>query len=58
MEKKTQKNKKKLLEIYKDGNFIYAKSCKNITPREYMAVIGLCQTLIETTKQGKRKCLH
>ena len=56
--KKKSKKRKPLMRIYKEGNFVYAEYDLKITPKEHLAVLGLLQTVIETTKQGTGKWLH
>ena len=48
--KKNDENKKILMYVYKQGDFVYAEYSVKTTSREHLAVIGLLQTIIEQTK--------
>lgn len=57
MAKKNEK--KKLLEIYRDGNFIYVSARKNISKTEWHQIIGVYSCLIEQLKMKEnKKCLN
>lgn len=57
MAKKNEK--KKLLEIYRDGNFIYVSARKNISKTEWHQIIGAYSCLIEQLKMKEnKKCLN
>lgn len=48
--KKNDENKKILMYVYKQGDFVYAEYSVKTTSREHLAVLGLLQTIIEQTK--------
>ena len=48
--KKNDENKKILMYVYKQGDFLYAEFSVKTTSREHLAVLGLLQTIIEQTK--------
>ena len=59
IKKQVKKNdRKKLLEVYREGDFVYVSTCAKITKEEYIVVIGACQTFIDITKRGNRQCLN
>ena len=47
---KHDENKKILMYVYKQGDFVYAEYSVKTTSREHLAVLGLLQTIIEQTK--------
>ena len=47
--KKNDENKKILMYVYKQGDFLYAEFSVKTTSREHLAVLGLLQTMIEQT---------
>ena len=52
-------SKKKLLEIYRKGNFIYAEGKTKLTKKDWHQIIGVYSTLIEmVTKNGDEKWVN
>lgn len=56
--KKKKDKKKVIFEIYIDGEFIYAAAPQPITGREYMAIIGVYKTMIETLEKEQHKWIN
>jgi len=57
--KTKQENKKKLLEIYRKGNFIYAEGKAKLTDKEWQQIIGVYSTLIQIiNKKGNEKWVN
>ena len=53
-----KKKRDKLLEVYREGDFVYVVAKKGIRRKEYDMVVGAYSTLVEMIRGVKREWLN